>query len=73
MDEGMLGCMRESDQLSRVDHNSASVNSVHLASFLADNLKYTQTDALEDNKCLFGSTHEAALMEKSMNGENIAC
>jgi len=73
MDEGMLGCMRERVQLCRVSRASASVHCVHLDSFHADNLKYTQTDALEDNKRLFGSTHEVALMGKSTKGENKAC
>ena len=73
MDEGMLGCMREGIHLSRIFHISALDSSVHLKCNFADNLKYTRTDALGYNECLFGSTLEAALREKSMKGENIAC
>ncbi|MGD6851237.1 MAG: hypothetical protein ACQCN6_04165 [Candidatus Bathyarchaeia archaeon] len=41
----------------------------HLSSSHADNLKYGYRDALGCNKCPFGSTLEAALMVKSINGE----
>ncbi len=51
--------------------SSANIN--RLSSSHAEKLNNIHTDALGYNKCLFGSTLEGALMERSVNGENTAC
>jgi hypothetical protein len=44
---------------------------VHLPSSHLETLNNISTDASGYNKCLFGSTLEGALMEKSMKGEYV--
>ena len=51
------------------DHLSITQNTAYLHNFYADKLKYVHSEPFGCNKCKFSSTLEAALMIKSMNGE----
>jgi hypothetical protein len=70
--ETMLGYLKEIGCCVPFAYVTAHQNFVHLPSCHVDKFKYGITDALGYNKCRFGSTLEAALMEKSINGEKIA-
>jgi len=51
------------------DHLSITQNTAYLHNFYADKLKYVHSEPFGYNKCKLSSTVEAALMIKSMNGE----
>jgi hypothetical protein len=72
MGESMLGTMGKSGYCSPISQMAIPTGTVHLPSFHAEKLNNSHTDASGYNKCLFGSTLEAALMQKSVNGENKA-
>ena len=69
--ESIIGdFIREEACCVKDDHLSITQNTAYLHSFYADKFKYVHRKPLGYNRCKFSSTLEAALMVKSMNGEN---
>ncbi len=68
----MLGSMGKYGCYVPADHLMVLAETVHLPSSHAEKLNNSPTDAFGYNKCRFGSTLEADLMVKSINGEKTA-
>jgi hypothetical protein len=72
MGESMLGTIGKYGYCLPNSQVATPTVTAHLPSSHAETLNNIRTDASGYNKCLFGSTLEGALKEKSMNGEYIA-
>jgi hypothetical protein len=72
MGESMLGTMGKYGYYSPINQMAILAVTVHLPSSHAEKFNNNSTDASGYNNCLFGSTLEAALMNKTIKGENAA-
>lgn len=70
MGESTLGTLGKCGCSSPINRMAIPTDTVHLPSSHAEKLNNNCTDASGYNKCLFGSTLEAALMNKTIKGEN---
>ncbi len=72
MGESMLGTLGKYGRYSPINQMMIPTVTVHLPSSHAEKLNNNSTDASGYNKCLFGSTLEAALTNKAIKGEKSA-
>ncbi len=72
MGETTLGTMGKYGYYSPLGPMGIPAVTVHLPSSHAEKLNNNSTDASGYNKCLFGSTLEASLMNKTIKGEKAA-
>jgi hypothetical protein len=69
MGESVLGTMCKHGNSSSIKPLTMSDVTVHLFSCFSETLNNIRLDAFGYNKCLFGSSLEAALMSKTFDGE----